>query len=48
MKVMCDTNILIHPFNNNEKVVTGLEQIGFDNIVHLIIHHSNGTLPRNG
>ncbi|MFK7934672.1 MAG: type II toxin-antitoxin system VapC family toxin, partial [Saprospiraceae bacterium] len=33
MKVMCDTNILIHAFNDNEKVVTELEKIGFDNIV---------------
>lgn len=33
MKVMCDTNILIHAFNNDEKTIVELEYIGYENIV---------------
>jgi len=33
MKEMCDTNILIHAFNNDAKTIAELAQIGYENIV---------------
>lgn len=33
MKVMCDTNILIHAFNNDKNTIVELEDIGYENIV---------------